>query len=191
MRNCLMVMLFLVAGLALSGCGGGATQSLSTPLPMQPLTFAPCVAGGTAIPCTHWGLQGRLLTSYPVQVPYGQFRSWDSADANWPNIETCQALSSNPAGSCFTWTNLDAELTNLKQQGRTDIFYTLSRTPAWGSQNPTDTACNYSKQGLYGECWPPIDLSADGTRLNQISRKKSRIRSRENFFLDIPFYRTH
>ena len=29
------------------------------------------------------------------------------------------------------------------------------------------------------------------TTVGWISRKKSRLRSRQNFFLDIPFYRTH
>jgi hypothetical protein len=105
-----------------------------------------------------------------VQLPYGQFRSWDSANANWPILETCEAASSSPSDPCFVWTNLDAELADLKQQGRNDVFYTLSRTPPWGSQDPTDSSCVYSKQGLDGECWPPVDLNANGTGVNQIWR---------------------
>ena len=190
MRRFLTAVLVLMAGLTLSACGGGNTQS-SNPAPptTPPVPFTPCVAGGSGIPCTYWGLQVKLLTSYPVQIPYGQFRSWDSADANWPNIETCQALSSSQTDPCFTWANLDSELTNLKQQGRSDIFYTLSRTPAWGSQNPTDTNCNYSKQGLYGECWPPVDLNADGTGTNQIWRNwVTAIATRVN---DATYLQTH
>jgi hypothetical protein len=34
-------------------------------------------------------------------------------------------------------------------------------------------------------------LQGNETTVGWISRKKSRLRSRENFFLDIPFYRTH
>src|ERR1019366_3499571 len=34
-------------------------------------------------------------------------------------------------------------------------------------------------------------LQGNDTTVGWISRKKPRIRSRENFFLDIPFYRTH
>ena len=34
-------------------------------------------------------------------------------------------------------------------------------------------------------------LQRSETSVGWISRNKSRLRSRENFFLDIPFYRTH
>ena len=34
-------------------------------------------------------------------------------------------------------------------------------------------------------------LQRSETTVGWISRKKSRLRSRQNFFLDIPFYRTH
>ena len=34
-------------------------------------------------------------------------------------------------------------------------------------------------------------LQRTETSVGWISRKKSRLRSRQNFFLDIPFYRTH
>ena len=41
-------------------------------------------AAGTAIPASFWGL---IISkaSHPLQVPYGQFRGWDSG-AEWPNI---------------------------------------------------------------------------------------------------------
>jgi len=182
MRNHFMVISMFALGLALAGCGVSSVQKQSSGGGgdgggTQSLNFTPCVPGGAGIPCTYWGLQVKELTSYPVQVPYGQFRSWDSANANWPDIEWCQAASGNPSDPCFNpsgsnlgWTNLDAELSDLKNQGRSDVFYTLSRTPAWGSQMPNDTTCNYSHRGMYGECWPPIDLNADGTGANQIWR---------------------
>jgi Big-like domain-containing protein len=135
---------------------------------------SPCVpTGAGTIPCTFWGIHVDRLTSYPLELPYGEFRGWDSGTANWPDIQSC------PAGNCsvtspppFVWNNLDTELSDVYQASVNDVMYTLSRTPNWASQNPTDSTCNYAKQGPqdYGECWPPVDLNADGTGTNQTWR---------------------
>jgi hypothetical protein len=127
----------------------------------------------SGIPATFWGIHVNKLTSYPLQLPYGEFRGWDGATANWPDIQSC------PAGNCsvtspppFVWTNLDAELSKQHQANVNDVMYTLSRTPNWASQNPSDLTCNYSKYGPqdYGECDPPKDLNGDGTGTNQTWR---------------------
>jgi len=200
MRSHFLVISLLVVALTFSGCSGVSSKMQSSngggSSAPQTVSFTPCVPGGTGIPCSFWGLQVNQLASYPVQIPYGQFRSWDSARANWPIIEWCQAASGSPSDPCFNqngsnqgWTNLDAELADLKQQGRTDVFYTLSRTPAWASQNPNDTNCNYYRAGLLGECWPPTDLNQDGTGTNQIWRNwVAAIATRVN---DATYLQTH
>lgn len=145
------------------GSGGGGTIGFNSP----------CVPEGQGtIPCTFWGFQVRLLPDYPLQLPYGEFRGWDSGSANWPDIAATCTPSSGPTDPCFNFTNLDTETASLKQAGVNDIMYTLSRTPKWASQNPNDSTCNYSKQGSsqYGECWPPLDINPDGTGANFIWR---------------------
>jgi hypothetical protein len=138
------------------------------------IPFTPCVPGGQGIPCEYWGMQVNQLSSYPLQVPYGQFRGWDSGAANWPQIgQNCQP-SSGPTDSCFEWTNLDTELASVKQANVNDVFYTLSRTPPWAvtSQEQNNSNCDYFTLGpIYqGACFPPDDLNSDGTGANQIWR---------------------
>ena len=125
---------------------------------------------GTPIPATFWGIHVNQYSSYPLQIPYGQFRSWDAGRSQWPQVETCQAASGSPSDPCFSWSGLDTQQADLKNANINDIFYTLSRTPAWGSQNASDTHCNYYRLGaqFQGACYPPVDLNPDGTGANQI-----------------------
>jgi len=163
------------AVLAMAACGGGSAHRMSSGGNQIPaIPFTNCVPGGTGIPCTFWGIQVNKLSSYPVQVPYGQFRGWDSGNANWPEIaKTCLA-SSGPTDPCFNWSNLDTELADVKQQNVNDVFYTLSRTPPWAvtAQEDADPNCNYFKLGpaSQGACYPPVDLNPDGTGANQTWR---------------------
>jgi hypothetical protein len=161
--------------LALVACGGGSAHQLvegGGQIPAIP--FTNCVPGGSGIPCTFWGIQVNKLKSYPVQVPYGQFRGWDSGQANWPEIaQSCQPTSA-PTDPCFIWTNLDTELADVKKANVNDVFYTLSRTPPWAvtALEQADPSCNYFKLGpkFQGACYPPMDLSPDGTGADQIWR---------------------
>jgi hypothetical protein len=137
-------------------------------------------AAGTAIPASFWGL---IISkaSHPLQVPYGQFRGWDSG-AEWPNIEICEAASRNPSDPCFVWTNFDTQMAHLYAAGVNDVMYTMSRTPRWGvdlASDPTGlngTDCDYYRAGSSdsnwtpGQCLPPIDLNADGSGTDQIWR---------------------
>jgi hypothetical protein len=125
-------------------------------------------AGGTPMPAAFWGITVNRLSSYPLQVPYGQFR--DALVHQWPNIETCQASSGAPTDPCFGWSGLDTELSDLNQAGINNVFYTLSSTPPWGSQNSSDANCNFYRLGaqFHGACYPPVDLNSDGTGANQI-----------------------
>jgi len=166
--------LLSAACFALFACGaGGPGENAATPS-IPPIPFnSPCVPSGPGtIPCTFWGFQVHQLSSYPLQLPYGEFRGWDSGSANWPDIDATCTPTSGPTDPCFDFTNLDSETADLKNAGVNDIMYTLSRTPKWASQDPNDDTCNYSHQGpsQYGECWPPIDLNADGTGADFIWR---------------------
>jgi hypothetical protein len=167
--------LVVIAFIAAVGCGGGAgnTDPAATSIAAIPFS-SPCIPSSAAgsIPCTFWGFQVKSLSDYPLQLPYGEFRGWDSGSANWPDIDGTCTPTSPPTDPCFNFANLDTETADLKKAGVNDIMYTLSRTPEWASQNPTDSTCNYSALGpsQYGECWPPIDLNADGTGADFIWR---------------------
>ncbi len=150
----------LIFAVILMGCGSGSAPSVAPPLPPAP--------AGTPIPAVSWGMIDNH-TSFPLGVPYGQFRFWDTGNAQWPDIETCQASSGSPTDPCFTWNRssfgLDYYLASLSTAGVNDVFYTLSRTPAWASQDSTDPNCDYYSQGAQyqGACYPPTDLNSDGT----------------------------
>jgi len=153
---CLLVFVLLNFG----GCGGGGNHQLSSPPPPS--------SGG--LPASFFGIHVNHLSSFPLQVPSGEFRVWDSEGSQWPDIETCQAASGSPNDPCLNWGDLDLLLSNMKQADVSNIFYTLSRTPAWASQNISDSRCNYYVRGsqFFGACYPPTDLNADGTGSNQI-----------------------
>jgi hypothetical protein len=129
---------------------GGADESVS---------IRPSDAAAGPIPTNLWGMHVNQPQDFPVQVPYGDFRFWDTNVAQWPQIET--------ASGTFDWSGLDAELQELNHAGVNDVMYTLSRTPSWAvlpSQLNPDLGCNYGP----GECFPPDDLNADGTGSNAI-----------------------
>src|SRR5690348_10406993 len=84
-----------VGCLLLVGCNGISSASKS---PQQNSTQGDA---GHAIPSTFWGLIINKFNSYPLQVPYGQFRGWDSGGAQWPSVEACRAASGDPRDACF------------------------------------------------------------------------------------------
>ena len=166
--------IFALAAFILFAFGGDSKHQLigSGAVPMS---FTNCGPAGNGFPCMFWGVQVHDLSSYPLQVPYGQFRGWDGANANWPAIAANCNPSSPPTSSCFDWTNLDAELTNVRAQANVnDVFYTLSRTPPWAvtQQQQNDPNCNYYALGseYHGACYPPIDVADDGSGTDQIWR---------------------
>jgi hypothetical protein len=173
MKNPSLVLLCLIAlawfalasgnPISLGGRGAAAKPAIH---------YSKCTPGGGGIPCRFWGIHVHNLTSYPVLVPYGQFRTWDGADASWPAIAAICNPSSPPTDSCFAWDKLDEELTKVKAAGVDDVFFTLSRTPPWAvtQQQQTDADCNYYDLGpdYYGACYPPIDVLWDGTGTDQI-----------------------
>ena len=118
---------------------------------------AATVTVGSLVPVTNTFF-GMHLLSVASPIPStmaGTGRIWDSASAQWPNLNT--------ASNTFVWTNLDAVLADYKTAGITDILYTLWRVPNWASSNKTDTSCDYAGVGTDGECDLPTDINADGT----------------------------
>ena len=171
------VIVFLVVSMTWTACGGGTQQAAITTRP--PETPPPPTTPAGAIPVTYWGLHVLNVADYPVQVPYGQFRHWDT-QAQWPQIETCApSPSSNPISidPCFNWATFDQETADLKANPFsvsgiqpfqiTDTLYTLSRTPPWASTNPTDASCDGFLIGQFGGCDLPADINADGSGSNQ------------------------
>jgi hypothetical protein len=156
--------------LLLPGCGVGGSSMKSAPPPPGP----------NAIPASFWGVHVNRVSSFPVQVPYGEFRFWDTTGAQWPDIETCQASSSQPTDPCFVWDTFDVYLNNLHNAGVTDVMYTLSRTPIWAVNLVSDptglggTDCDYYLAGSLmqtrapGQCLVPVDVNADGSGADQI-----------------------
>jgi hypothetical protein len=123
-----------------SGISSGSAQNTAPPPP--PPT-------GAVIPSSFFGMIVNKLSSYLLQLPYGQWRGWDSGEAQWPQTERCEAQSGQPSDPCFTWTNLDTELANIHASGMKDVLLTVSRSPQWAvnlasdptGQNGTD--CNF------------------------------------------------
>jgi len=122
---------------------------------------------GSLVPVlnTFFGMHLHLAASPVPGTMQGAGRMWDSASAQWPNLNT--------ASGTFVWTNLDNVLAAYKTAGINDVFYTLWRVPTWASSNPTDTSCDYAAtlgSKFYGACDLPTDINADGTGTNLIWR---------------------
>src|SRR5208283_3986349 len=85
------------------------------------------VTVGSLVPLsnTFFGMHLLSLASPIPSTMAGTGRIWDSASAQWPNINT--------ASGTFVWTNLDAVLADYKAAGINDILYTLWRVPNWAS----------------------------------------------------------
>lgn len=170
----LLACLVLIGCMALAGCSGlsSAATNNSTPPPPPP--------NGSAIPSSYFGIIVHHLPSYPLQVPYGQWRGWDAGGAQWPQNERCEAQSGSPSDPCFSWANLDTELAEIHTAGINEVLYTLSRSPQWAvnlDSDPTGqkgTDCNYylapgnSPEIAPGQCLPPLDLNVDGSGSNLV-----------------------
>jgi hypothetical protein len=171
----LLACLVLLTCVQLTGCSGVSSGSKNSST-----GGSGGGSSGVTIPATFWGLIINKNSSYPVQVPYGQFRGWDSGGGSWIDIETCQSSSGDPQDPCFYWLPFDRQMSGLHAAGVNDAMYTLSRTPAW-AENPLNdptglngTDCNYYLPGSSalgrapGQCIPPMDLNADGSGPDQL-----------------------
>ena len=117
------------------------------------------VTVGSLVPLsnTFFGMHLLSLSSPIPSTMAGTARVWDSASAQWPNINTASGM--------FVWDDLDTLLADYHAAGIDDVFYTLWRVPTWASSMPADATCDYAAQGhaYYGECDLPKDIAADGT----------------------------
>jgi hypothetical protein len=149
---------------------------------------AATAAQSQAIPKSFWGLHTNQPTSFPVRVPYGEWRGWDTG-AQWQNMSKCPVspaqCQADPSRSTMDWSRFDTFLANVKQDRVDDVLYTLNRTPRWATPQPNDPNCAYGN----GECWPPVDLNPDGSGSDAIWKDwVSRIASRVN---DPKYLRNH
>jgi len=170
----------LLRGIQLKNLFAIVSMSLLCVLGIGLPSYARSPANRQPIPKQYFGLVATQDASFPLQVPYGQWRSWDMNYMAWPNMEICQAQTSSQTDPCFVWMWLDRQLASTLQQGVNETLYTLSRSPVWSVNLASDpdgvngTACNYyqapgSVPGQApGQCLMPVDLNADGSGTNQI-----------------------
>jgi len=78
---------------------------------------------------------------------------WDT-HTGWAEINT--------AFGQYDWSNLDSFVADA-QAHNVDVLYNLARTPTWASSSPNDSSCACASISGNGQCWPPIDLNADGS----------------------------
>jgi polysaccharide biosynthesis protein PslG len=90
-------------------------------------------------------VEPRDLTPWPPQVTYVS-RMWDT-DMTWADINT--------ADGKYNWsgTGFDAYVA-AAAASNTQLIYTIAKTPAWASSNPTDRQCTVGGW-LPGQCDPP------------------------------------
>lgn len=163
-----------VACVLIAGCGSSSSHTVNiTPTPPLP---------SSGIPASFWGLIINKLSSYPLLLPYGEFRGWDSGGGQWPDLEACEASTGNPSDPCFAWTAFDREMADLYAAGVNNVMYTMSRTPLWAvnlANDPTGKLgvdCDYYTAGSVepsetpGQCIAPVDLNPDGSGTDQIWR---------------------
>lgn len=114
-------------------------------------------SSGSSVPAAYFGLHlsSNILpgVSNPTPWPtmsFGSLRIWDDTNA-WQDV--------NPAQGSFDWSKVDAILQMAGQNAMTDVMYTMAKTPAWASSNPSDQTC-VTNSSAPGSCDPPIDVDS-------------------------------
>jgi len=87
--------------------------------------------------------------SFPLKVPVGSVRLWDTG-TNW--FQIC------PTNGHCDWDHLDKWLATIKSDGIPEVMYTFGKTPDSISSNPMGKCW----QARLGQCYPPRDLNPDG-----------------------------
>src|SRR5579863_3142474 len=109
----------------------------------------------TAIPQTFFGMHiNRRGTGYTLPtIPFGAYRTLDSYDTLWGQIET--------AAGTYNFATLDTRLADAQSAG-VDVLYSIYATPAFITSNSADV-CTGASTMWNGSCDPPTDVNADGS----------------------------
>ncbi len=161
-----------------------AGQRSSRPLAL--VVNPPSGGKGTTVSAGFSGMHiNQPNTPWP-SVPVGSVRLWDSG-TGWAQIETASAT--------YDWSVLDARVNEASAAGA-DVLYDFARTPPWAQCAPTNKSCgsgvtvtcsyNDGSSGP-GQCYPPNDLSVDGSGSNQhwinwVTAVVTRYRTRIKFY---------
>jgi hypothetical protein len=97
---------------------------------------------------TFFGMHVNKMKSFPLKVPAGSIRLWDTG-TNWAQI--CETRN-----SC-DWKRFDNWLESAKRNGITDVVYTFGKVPDWIASYPPDKP-QAAKWGTF----PPRDITPDG-----------------------------
>ena len=141
------------------GANGTCTDSPNSSTACRSDVFvvglAPPPAQGAPIPQTFFGMHiNRRGTGYTLPtIPFGAYRTLDSYDTLWGQIETT-------AGS-YNFATLDTRLADAESAG-VDVLYTIYATPAFITSNSADV-CTGASTMWNGSCDPPTDVNADGS----------------------------
>ncbi len=134
------------------GGGGGSHPDCTQPTPITVAASTRKGVGSQAA-LTFMGMHfGSTNLPWPT-VSFGGLRLWDT-HTGWAEINT--------AFGQYDWSNLDSFVADA-QAHNVDVLYNLARTPTWASSSPNDSSCAYASISGNGQCWPPIDLNADGS----------------------------
>jgi hypothetical protein len=140
----------ILAALCASMLCGGAHQASS--LDLNSSNGVPETLFGSHVLHSRCCVKPRDLTPWPPQVTYVS-RMWDT-DMTWADINT--------ADGKYNWsgTGFDAYVA-AAAASKTQLIYTIAKTPAWASSNPTDPCCvrlpgaGHCPQWPPGQCVPP------------------------------------
>jgi len=105
--------------------------------------------GQVQVQDSFFGMLVNKMDSFPLKVPVGSIRLWDTG-TNWWQL--C------PTQNHCDWEHLDKWLAIIKSDGIPEVMYTFGKTPDSISSNPTGK-CWEARVGL---CYPPRDLNSDG-----------------------------
>src|SRR5579871_1098993 len=79
------------------------------------------------IPASFFGMHisrsADFIPDISTRTPFGMFRVWDAENAQWPDVETCEADSGSPSDHCFNWAGVDGVLSRAKDAGADQAMY--------------------------------------------------------------------
>lgn len=161
-----------------SGACGGTSVSCSILVlgnSSVSATFAPGGGGGSLPAWPTFVIDPNQANSFPGSTPIvtGGVRSWDSGLTQWVSNQIATCIAPFPCTSAFNYNvnannSLDKLLTLVKTAGVQNGIYPLARTPQLVTSHTGASTCTeQTPAGNTGQCYPPINLSADGSGSDQ------------------------